>query len=547
MFDRGLQVPGDFEWRAQTGRWRWLILGALGVVDCGGRSSDVDASGWEAELQANAGAGGSASVVGSGGAEEPVYGVAGTASTGAGGGRAIATPSACEAPFTGLGAGWEQCGNGMVHRPELGSCDPTTRPVTDPASDAPFSGECFNDSDCTARPNGHCEYGQIEPGYCVYACWTNEDCRPGFACFCSGSIGACVPASCSTDADCGDGLLCSDFLKDPGCGGRQFACQQPTDECAANSDCSDGFCTRGALLTETPPDAPSWCSQPFFCQVGRPFLVAGHERLSPPVARSDWYSAGDAGNGNAAVSPDPALRDALHLGWLEQALMEHASVAAFARFSLQLLALGAPADLCSQAASAMQDEIEHARACFALARRHSDADVGPGPLDLAGALDATDLQAIVFATIAEGCIGETVAAIEAVEALAHCGDDEVRTILARIARDETRHAELAWRFVAWALEIGPATLRDQVRVAFVAATRVVAGPVSPSPLDLQLARHGLIAPALRAELRSRVLHDVIAPCADALLESPATRSARVETGSPAAHVGQVGPLSAQRG
>jgi hypothetical protein len=95
--------------------------------------------------------------------------------------------------------------------------------------------------------------------------------------------------------------------------------------------------------------------------------------------------------------------------------------------------------------------------------------------------------------------------------------------------------------------IGPATLWDQASGAFAAATRVVAAPVTPSTLDLQLARHGLIAPALRAELRSRVLHDVIAPCADALLESPATRSARVEIESPAAHVGQVRPLSAQRG
>lgn len=546
MFDRGLPVPSNFEWRAQTGRWRWLILGALGVVDCGGRSSDADASGSEAELHANAGAAGSASVLGTGGAEEPVYGVDGTASTGAGGGRAIATPSACEAPFTGLGAGWEQCGNGMIHRPELGSCDPTTRPVTDQASDAPFSGECFADSDCTARPNGHCEYGQSGTGYCVYGCWTNEDCRPGFACLCSGSIGACVPASCSTDADCGDGLLCSDFIKDPGCGGRQFACQQPTDECAVNSDCSHGVCTRGATGGGSAPDAPSYCSD-VYCQVGRPFLVEGRERLASRVARGDWYSADAFGEGSDTPSADPALRDALHRGWLEQALMEHASVAAFARFSLQLLALGAPAHLCSQAASAMQDEIEHARACFTLARRHSDADVGPGPLDLTGALDATDLQTIVFATIAEGCIGETVAAIEAAEALAHCDDDDARPILARIARDETRHAELAWRFVAWALEIGPAALRDQVRVAFGAATRAAAPPVTPSPLDLQLARHGLIAPALRAELRSRVLHDVIAPCADALLESPATRSARAETRSPAAHVGQARPLSAQRG
>jgi hypothetical protein len=124
----------------------------------------------------------------------------------------------------------------------------------------------------------------------------------------------------------------------------------------------------------------------------------------------------------------------------------------------------------------------------------------------------------VLGTIAEGCIGETVAAIEAAEALAHCEDEATRTTLARIARDETRHAELAWQFVAWALEIGPATLRERACAAFARAAQVAPEPITPSGLERELARHGLIAPALRAELRRRVLGDVIEPCAVALFE-----------------------------
>ena len=98
--------------------------------------------------------------------------------------------------------------------------------------------------------------------------------------------------------------------------------------------------------------------------------------------------------------------------------------------------------------------------------------MGPGPLDLAGALESTDLGAIVLGTITEGCIGETVAAIEAAEALAHCEDEAARPTLERIARDETRHAQLAWQFVAWALEVGPATLREKARAAFADAIQV---------------------------------------------------------------------------
>jgi rubrerythrin len=277
------------------------------------------------------------------------------------------------------------------------------------------------------------------------------------------------------------------------------------------------LCARGNYAETIPPDAPRYCS-PGQCVVGRPFLVAGNERLASMVARGDWYPA--AGVGRVAAASSPELREAIHRGWLEQALMEHASVAAFARFSLQLLALGAPAELCSQAARAMQDEIEHARACFEHARRHSDSDGGPGPLDMTGVLDAMDLEAIVLGTIAEGCIGETLAAIEAAEALAHCEDEAARSTLARIAEDETRHLELAWRFVAWALEVGPAALRERARAAFAEAAQADAAPVIPTPLDRQLARHGLIAPALRAEQRRRVLRDVIEPCARALLDLP---------------------------
>jgi len=527
MFDRCLPAPTGFEWRVQTGRWRWIILGALGVAGCGGRSSGPDAEGSEAGLQGAAAGSASVPEVGAGGDSggPTFYGNGGAQTVGTGSGGSASTATPCEAPFTDLGGGWEQCGNGMVHRAALGSCTPSPLPRPDaPRSyhdtgvDAGYYGECRRDTDCTAKRYGHCEPGYDIDTYCAYGCVSNADCDPGYSCFCGEPFGACRPASCTTDADCGDGLLCSDFTMDPGCGGQAFACQTAADTCATPSDCGGAFCTRGTFGISVQPGAPSFCTDAQ-CVIGRPFLVAGAERLAPAAARCDWYP--QQGSARAAAPLGPALREAVHRGWLDQALMEHASVAAFARFSLQLLALGAPAELCEQAASAMRDEIAHARACFELARRHSDGDVGPGPLDLTGALDAIDLEAIVLGTIAEGCIGETVAAIEAAEALAHCEDEATRATLARIARDETRHAELAWQFVAWALESGPATLRERAREAFVAALRETdAADIAPSPLDRELARHGLIAPSVRGELRRRVLSTVIAPCAFALLDMP---------------------------
>lgn len=312
----------------------------------------------------------------------------------------------------------------------------------------------------------------------------------------------------------------------PGCGGTGFACQSAADACAASSDCGENqYCARGSYNEVPGPDAARYCTAAQ-CVIGRPFLIAGHERLASEVVRSDWYPATRS---EAAVAVlDVELAGAIRRGWVEQGLMEHASVAAFARFSLQLLALGAPSELLTRTASAMGDEIEHARACFELARRHGEGDVGPGELDMSGALDSTDLEAVVLGTIAEGCIGETVAAIEAAEACAHCEDGAARAVLERIARDETEHAELAWRFVAWALEVGPVGLRARARAAFAAATEHSAPALSaPTALDHELARHGLIGGSLRADLRSRVLREVIAPCARALLDSAASQAPEV--------------------
>jgi hypothetical protein len=64
--------------------------------------------------------------------------------------------------------------------------------------------------------------------------------------------------------------------------------------------------------------------------------------------------------------------------------MEHASIASFAKFSLQLVMVAAPSALLADAHAAAVDEIHHARVAFALASRLLGRPLGPGPVDLAG-------------------------------------------------------------------------------------------------------------------------------------------------------------------
>jgi hypothetical protein len=242
--------------------------------------------------------------------------------------------------------------------------------------------------------------------------------------------------------------------------------------------------------------------------IGRPFLVAGEERLACPARRCDW--AGDF------APPLPALEDTLRgaiaSAWTRAGLMEHASIAAFARFTLQLLSLGAPAELVERAQRALADETRHARICFAFACAHAGVAVGPGALDVSQALSEGNFEHIVCTAIHEGCVGETLAAAEAREAAANASDPRVAAELHAIAEDEAEHAVLAWRFVAWAIGVADA----QARAAIRRELDRVASSAAPGVSDdapLELARHGFVVGARRQELRAQVIAEVVAPCA----------------------------------
>jgi hypothetical protein len=73
-------------------------------------------------------------------------------------------------------------------------------------------------------------------------------------------------------------------------------------------------------------------------------------------------------------------RETLAAMWSRDATMEHASVAAFARLSLELVALGAPLSLVEGAHDAARDEIAHARTCFAMASAYAGVPLEAGPL-----------------------------------------------------------------------------------------------------------------------------------------------------------------------
>lgn len=219
---------------------------------------------------------------------------------------------------------------------------------------------------------------------------------------------------------------------------------------------------------------------------------------------------------------EPAMRQKLAELWARDALLEHASIASFARFSLHLLAVGAPPDLLDATHQAAIDEVNHAKMCFALASAYAGQPLGPGPLPLDGdVLGALDLASVTAAAVTEGCVGETLASLEAEAAAEVATVPAIRDVLNVIADDEGRHAELAWRFVRWAIDQGNDQVREAARQAFAEALARTHRDVLPSdPSDALLAAHGRLSEPRRLVLHDEGLAEVIAPAATALLGSP---------------------------
>jgi hypothetical protein len=403
-------------------------------------------------------------------------------------------------------SGWEKCGDLLPHRVSAEACEVPATPGNCQLDDQP----CKTDADCTEFPFGSCQQFSVQllACGCVYGCQTDADCDPGSVCRCAGDVlgpwTRCVPSACERDADCGDELCQFSQSEGYDCGPEVVngACTTPGDVCETDPPCVDTPC---AFVDD------KWQCSLVAC--GRPFLVDERAVTAPAEARDDW-----AAPVGVAAAP-AALRPALAEHWTDIARAEHASVASFARFVLQLLAVGAPPQLVLAAQRALADEVEHARVCFALAARHAGRDVGPGALPGALAPGAADLRDVVAAVIREACVGETLSALEVREAAARAEDPALRRLLARIADDEQRHAELGWRFVQWALARADAHARAAASQAFTAAiadahadaARLAAVPATPA-----LRPHGVIDPPLRAAVWRRGLQALVEPTAAAL-------------------------------
>jgi len=261
----------------------------------------------------------------------------------------------------------------------------------------------------------------------------------------------------------------------------------------------------GTELAREAGQADVCCYHWFDYCSGRP-LVEGNEVLAAPaVRRTDWA--------DLACPVASPVAEALSDAWLADAAAEHASVAAFSRVAMELMAVGAPPQLLDDTLRAAQDEVRHAQACYGMASRFTPSIQGPGPLPAATPRTPSLVQVAVDAFL-EGCVGETTAALVAERGAGAATDPHTQEVLRAIASDEAEHAALAWRTVKWALEHGGAEVAGALRRAFADLPRA---SFDATPEHPHWGAYGRLSQAEMVAAASDARREIVAPMLRALL------------------------------
>jgi hypothetical protein len=270
-----------------------------------------------------------------------------------------------------------------------------------------------------------------------------------------------------------------------------------TVEAVCHESNATGSCCYEVAIVQPAGDSGIVWDTGWGWEAGRPFRVAGETRQTQVT-------------GEAEVA-DPVVAEVV-AAWTQMAREEHASVAAFARFTLEMLQLGAPMELVALCSQAQAEEVRHTQLTLSVASQLSGATLELGELDMGGALDGRDLRTVTLDVVREGCINETVSALLAMEGRDRAVDPRAVEALSIIADDEARHSELAWKFVRWALVQDP-SLRDEV----VSILRSFQPDVTAEPrIDADaLAAFGVLDEAATQAVAQRAAR-VVAACTAAL-------------------------------
>lgn len=306
----------------------------------------------------------------------------------------------------------------------------------------------------------------------------------------------------------------------------------------------------GAFMVHTAAYVPSY--------MGRRHRK-GRRLLAPETeAGADWLGAEPT---EFALAVPEEERAALGAEWRDNGKKEHASVAAFAQLTLDLMAVGAPPVLVAAAQRDALDEVRHAAACFAIARDIDGLAESPSPFPdararrfLFTASRSIALTQIAIDALADGVLNEGIAARLLAQLAKNCTVPALSSILRDMAADESRHAAHSWDIVIWCVESGGTTVANALRGAVSGMPRKVCSALPAGARDgawerwgvhgveMEAAAFGKTREGARAKLGA-LLEDHAAGRLRRAAAAPVTTAAAMTTaassGTSAAHASQV--------
>ncbi len=180
--------------------------------------------------------------------------------------------------------------------------------------------------------------------------------------------------------------------------------------------------------------------------------------------------------------------------WLIRERTEHEAAALFDGLARDLDASGAPEELSALARRCADDEREHAVHCRRIVDALAPHRAALPPRDdvALGPADADPASRALYASVAMGCVTESLSTALLIEMRPHVSHAVVRAGLDVIVRDEVRHSRLGWAHLAHAAANGDvAWLGSHVRGMLRAALPM--DETSEGELDLRaygvLSRH----------------------------------------------------------
>ncbi|QSQ20135.1 ferritin-like domain-containing protein [Pyxidicoccus parkwayensis] len=262
---------------------------------------------------------------------------------------------------------------------------------------------------------------------------------------------------------------------------------------------------RGAVKAEADGRFSIIATQGFACGEGTKVTRFVLEVSPDGSVREVSSKVVERGTNNCAIGRRPAgLRDADAVGCSDAlghhfavvAHLEAASINAFLRLREELELHGADAALKDAALRSAMEEVLHTDVSTRLARRFGGAPRKPE----VDALPLRPLFEVALDNAVEGCVRETFGALVAHHQALHARDTEVRGAMARIADDETRHAELSWAIDAWAKARLSASELEALRAAQREAVAKLREEVA-MPLDEALVTEaGMPAPEVASAM-----------------------------------------------